>query len=325
MYPVAMAERRLDIRDMLELEEVGGWMYASKMLWSPPAAPIVFGGQLVGLSLAAGFRTVDNDFIAHSLHTQFLRRVDKSSPVEFKVTELSSGCNFVSRTVDCFQNKKPVMHMICNFTKQDGKRNTQHEYQKQIPDIALPESEVPGIPSEPAISAPSSNVKDDDEDTLVEGKGHYVLDPQGYPYGFPAEIWVKELDKDLTKPAPPKQHMWLRCPSTTPRQIQFQQCILATYSDLHFTRVIVRPFGIRVAPWPKILKKIVSIDHHIWFHKLADPSDFILVDTWCSQFSSGRGIVQSEMYSEDGQYVASVVQEGRVEIDPAAVLPAPKL
>ncbi|KAJ1743684.1 hypothetical protein LPJ78_000918 [Coemansia sp. RSA 989] len=153
----------------------------------------------------------------------------------------------------------------------------------------------------------------------------FVLDPQGYPKAFPAMIWVTELDRDHATPAPPRQQMWLECPDKQQRSEQAKQCIVAMYSDVHFTRVIVRPYGIRIAPPPRHLRKIVSIDHHMWFHQEADPNNPILVDTWCSQLSSGRGVVQSEMFAHDRRLVATIMQEGRVEIDPSAQLPSPKL
>ncbi|KAJ2626279.1 hypothetical protein H4R22_004872 [Coemansia sp. RSA 1290] len=153
----------------------------------------------------------------------------------------------------------------------------------------------------------------------------FVLDPQGYPKAFPAMIWVTELDRDHATPAPPRQQMWLECPDKQQRSEQAKQCIVAMYSDVHFTRVIVRPYGIRIAPPPRHLRKIVSIDHHMWFHQEADPNNPIFVDTWCSQLSSGRGVVQSEMFAHDRRLVATIMQEGRVEIDPSAQLPSPKL
>ncbi|KAJ2801318.1 hypothetical protein H4R20_003720 [Coemansia guatemalensis] len=153
----------------------------------------------------------------------------------------------------------------------------------------------------------------------------YFLDPQGYPNNFPAKIWVTELDSDLATPTPPRQHMWLECPDKRKRKQRAEQCIVASYSDVHFTRVILRPYGMRIAPASVGLRKLLSIDHHIWFHQAVDPCQLILADSWCSRLGSGRGIVQSELFAHDGRLVATAMQEGCVEIDVSTQLPRPKL
>ncbi|ORX71937.1 Thioesterase/thiol ester dehydrase-isomerase [Linderina pennispora] len=305
-------ELPLDIDTLLELEEVGDGSFKSRQLWNPPHAPSVFGGQLMGQALAAAFHTTGADWIAHSLHTQFLRRVTVSAPVHFTVVTLGQGRNYCSRVITSHQNNKPVMHMICNFVTHGSNVASKHAYQKEMPGFVPPEAGAPGTPPVAGGNPASEN--------------HYVLDPQGYPGGFPAEIWVKEVDEDIAVPAPAKQHLWLRCPDNRLRSQQTQQCILVTYSDLLFTRVTLRPFGVRVAPAPDTLRRLVSIGHHVWFHKPADPGDFLLYKTECPQLSHGRGIVVGEMFSRDGSFVASTAQEARVEVDPIVdLLPASKL
>ncbi|KAJ2349252.1 hypothetical protein GGF43_004437 [Coemansia sp. RSA 2618] len=190
------------------------------------------------------------------------------------------------------------MQTVCTFLAQKAQDfQAEFKYQKE-----MPEAERPGSGSSP-----------------------FLLDPQGYPNNFPAKIWVTELDSDHARPAPAQQTMWLESPDKNERPTQTWQCVVALYSDVHFTRVIVRPFGIRMAPPPRYLRKIVSIDHHVWFHEAVDARRPILVSTACAQLSRGRGVVQSEMFAHDRRLVATVVQEGRVEIDPHAPLPKPKL
>ncbi|KAI9476949.1 HotDog domain-containing protein [Coemansia mojavensis] len=288
------------IDDLLVLEQTEGMAFVSDNLWGTPVTPSAFGGQLVALSLAAAFKTVPENYLARSLHAQFIDSVDKTKPAIFKVNDQAPGSRVTSRMVQCFQEQRLAMQTVCSFVARKPRTAQQadYRYQKGMPDVALPGS---------TSDCP------------------FVLDPQGYPKAFPAMIWVTELDRDHATPAPPRQQMWLECPDKQQRSEQAKQCIVAMYSDVHFTRVIVRPYGIRIAPPPRHLRKIVSIDHHMWFHQEADPNNPILVDTWCSQLSSGRGVVQSEMFAHDRRLVATIMQEGRVEIDPSAQLPSPKL
>ncbi|KAJ1721735.1 hypothetical protein LPJ53_003771 [Coemansia erecta] len=286
--------------DLLDLTQKDDNVFSSRHLWGSPAAPNVFGGQLVGLGLAAAFRTVDDGYIARSLHAQFLKQVlGGGPPVELQVASLSSTCKVVTRTVLCFQAGIPVMQMVCNFMRNRVAGADEPGYQKSMPDVPIP-----------GTSADCQ----------------FILDPQGYPGGFPVKIWARELESDCETPAPPRQQIWLENPEPRQRTAQAEQCILATYTDVHFTRVIVRPYGIRIAPAPasECLRGIVSIDHHIWFHRTGD-SGCVLVDTQCSQFHGGRGIVSSEVYGTDGTLVATAVQEGRVVLDKRHRLPEPKL
>ncbi|KAJ2782802.1 hypothetical protein H4R18_002074 [Coemansia javaensis] len=287
------------IDDLLALEQVDEHTFTVDRLWGSPISCIAFGGQLAGLSLVAAFKTVDSSYVARSMHVQFIKSVLKDAPATFKVQTVSAGARFISRTVLALQNGQLVMQAVCNFMVEMAPGyQADYQYQRPMPEAAAPGSH-PGCP--------------------------YLLDPQGFPNAFPAKIWVTELDSDHVTPGPPRQRIWLESPDGVRRTAQMEQCMMAAYSDVHFLRVIVRPFGIRVMPPPERLRKLVSIDHHIWFHQRADLGKRVLVDTWCSRFGNGRGFVQSEFFSHDGRLVATVAQEGRVEIAPSVYPPLARL
>ncbi|KAJ2707159.1 acyl-CoA thioesterase [Coemansia sp. IMI 203386] len=290
----------LTLDNLLELDQIDTNVFVSRTLWGSPAAKNIFGGQLVALGLAAAFRTVDQQYISRSLHAQFLKQVVRGSQVEFRVQGLVSACKIVTRTVLGYQNGYPVMQMVCNFM------------QHRVADVDEPGYQVRTSVEMPNVPFPGT-----------QPNCPFVLDPQGYPDGFPAKIWATSLDHDHETPGPPLQQLWIESPHKVCRTMQTNQCILAMYSDVHFTRVILRPFGIRIAPASKCLRKIVSVDHHIWFHQSND--DCLLFDSKCLQLHGGRGIVQSRVFSSAGKMVATVVQEGRVEVDSGARLPKPKL
>ncbi|KAI9136822.1 HotDog domain-containing protein [Paraphysoderma sedebokerense] len=80
---------RLDhtMEDSLRLEEIDVNLYRSdpKDLWRPFAGRGVFGGQIIGLSLVAATKTVEPEFIVHSLHSHFIMAGDESIPIIFSV------------------------------------------------------------------------------------------------------------------------------------------------------------------------------------------------------------------------------------------------
>lgn len=280
---------------MLELETLDKYTYEKRLnMWSAPGAPGVFGGQLVGLSLMAAFQTVSSpEYVARSLHAQFIRPVLKNGggPLRFVVTGdgQQKGRGLVVRS---FQAGHEVLQVVCNLMKLRPNSSRRYEHQKPMPSVIRPGS-----------------------------KGPFKLDPQGYPHSFPAKIWVTELDRGgyiAEQNHPAQQQMWLERVDKAggprwPYERQRNQCVLALYSDVHFTRMIVRPLGIGVAPAPNELKRIVSIDHHIWFHK-EETAGQMFVNTWSSVLCQGRGLVQSEVFDVGGRLLATVTQEGRVDI-----------
>ncbi|KAJ2135687.1 hypothetical protein IW136_004182, partial [Coemansia sp. RSA 678] len=108
----------LDIDKFLGLERVDEWTFSSSQLWGAPATANAFGGQLVALSLGAAFKTVPDNYIARSLHTQFMDCVDKTRMATFKVQDNAPGSRIVSRTVQCFQDERLAMQTVCSFIAQ---------------------------------------------------------------------------------------------------------------------------------------------------------------------------------------------------------------
>ncbi|KAJ1999380.1 hypothetical protein GGI04_004594, partial [Coemansia thaxteri] len=52
------------IDELLELEEIGERMFASRHMWGPATFTRAFGGVLMGQSLAAAFKTVGKGYVA---------------------------------------------------------------------------------------------------------------------------------------------------------------------------------------------------------------------------------------------------------------------
>ena len=75
----------------------------------------LFGGQIVAQALLAAGRTVEPQFLPHSLHAYFIRPGDSSEPIRFEVDRLRNGRSFVTRQVVARQSGGAILTMIASF------------------------------------------------------------------------------------------------------------------------------------------------------------------------------------------------------------------
>ena len=57
-----------------------------------------------------------------------------------------------------------------------------------------------------------------------------------------------------------------------------------------------------------------SLDHSIWFHRPFRADEWWLYDQASPSASGGRGLALARVFSQDGQLVASVAQEGLIRV-----------
>ena len=57
-----------------------------------------------------------------------------------------------------------------------------------------------------------------------------------------------------------------------------------------------------------------SLDHSIWFHRPFRADQWWLYDQVSPSASGGRGLALARVFSQDGQLVASVAQEGLIRM-----------
>lgn len=95
----------------------------------------VFGGQVLGQSLLAACRTVDNDHNAHSLHAYFLRPGDMNAPIVYEVDRIRDGRTFNTRRVVAVQHGRPIFNMAVSFQTEE----TGFEHQGKMPNVPGPD------------------------------------------------------------------------------------------------------------------------------------------------------------------------------------------
>lgn len=302
----------------LALEELDLNIFRSKTLWRPLGGRGVFGGQIIGLSLAASNKTVEPNFHVHSLHSYFVIPGDNSIPLIFRVGRTRDGRSYVTRTVEATQKGKVIFVMMASYKIPEiSKSRLSHQYQMPV---------VP--PPDECLST---------EDRLRQ----WLSDPRTAVYHnliklrlqqpFPVEIRPisrKFLDdyarrEFLTNgqagPHPdrnPIQMVWCKSKERLPDDVNLHHCVLAYLTDHELLNTALKPHGMdRIQDKTKSsnnhkLSFMASLDHSIWFHAPYRADEYMLYVMESPRSVDGRGFSHGNVFTHDGLLVLSCAQEG---------------
>ncbi|MGV0851565.1 acyl-CoA thioesterase II [Mycolicibacterium phlei] len=266
------------IEQILDLEQLEVNIYRGTM-WSPESGFLqrTFGGHVAGQSLVSAVRTVDPEFAVHSLHGYFLRPGDATAPTVYIVERLRDGGSFVTRRVNAIQHGETIFSMSASFqTDQSG---LEHQDAK------------------PSAPAP------DDLPALSEVR---AFDDAGFRQ---FDEWdVRIVPKDQLKRLPGKasqQQVWFRHKDPLPDDHVLHICALAYMSDL---TLLGSAQVNHVEERPHL--QVASLDHAMWFMRQFRADEWLLYDQSSPSASGGRSLCEGKIFNQDGEMVASVMQEG---------------
>ncbi|MDG2114223.1 MAG: thioesterase family protein, partial [Actinomycetota bacterium] len=238
----------------------------------------VYGGHFLGQALAAGFATVDEPKLAHSFHAYFLRAGDPDVPIEYRVGTLRNGRGSDARTISAWQHDVEVFHMIASFKlAEDG-----HEHQ----------------PSAPAVPPADELVR------AREARGEEDFPFPPTQNNWAKMEWVSASHRDFDPDHEPALRLWMRSPGGELLNERERQVVLAFLSDgpLMFNSIV--PYGVAMEThWA------TSLDQSVWFHRPADPSQWMLFDQRSTAAADGRGMNEGEIYTADGALIMTCAQE----------------
>ena len=285
-----MNQELKDLLDLLDLEQIEVNMFRGI---SPEEGwQRVYGGQGIGQALVAASRTVEDESrIAHSLHGYFLRPGDTTIPILYSVDRIRDGRSFNTRRVVAVQRGEAIFSMSVSFQVMEEGLH----HQADMPEVLPPEECA----------------------TQQELQQAYIDKiPEEYRANFerprPIEMRFMEPINDFQpEPMPPFQHVWIKAADTMPDDIRLNQCLLAYASDMTLLDTCYRPHGIG---WTDENFQAASLDHSMWFHKPFKTDEWLLYQQ-DSPFSGGaRGFNRGSFYTQDGELVASVAQEGLIRL-----------
>lgn len=249
----------------------------------------VFGGQVLAQALTAGYRTVADDRVAHSLGAYFLRAGLFGVPISYRVERTRDGGSFSTRRVLASQQGKPIFSMVASFHVDEPGLNHSDVMPIDVPapEDCPPLSEVLGARGGRAAAAWQS------EWGVIETRfasDTSSLDPSSHP---DAEMKV-----------------WVRASSPLPEAEWVHQAMLAYASDLTLLAVSTVPHPVEFAG-PQM--QVASVNHSMWFHRPARADQWLLYDQVSPSASSGLGFSFGRMFA-GGALAASCAQEGLIRM-----------
>ncbi len=287
-----MKKELRDLLELLDLEQIEVNIFRGV---SPDEGwQRVYGGQVLGQALVAASRTVEDESrTAHSLHGYFLRPGDTTIPILYTVDRIRDGKSFTTRRVIAVQKGRAIFSMSVSF---------------QVAETGL-EHRTPA----PLVPGPESCISE------KELHRKYAAD---IPPEFRSRIerprpiemrFVEPVNEYDPEPAEPEQHVWIRAVDDMPADVRLNQCLLAYASDMTLIDTSYRPHAVG---WGNEKFQVASLDHAMWFHQPFRMGEWLLYHQE-SPFSGGaRGFSRGTIFTESGDIVASVAQEGLIRLHP---------
>ncbi len=267
----------------LELEPVGGDRF--RVPAEPARFDRIFGGQAIAQALVAATATVAGK-LPNSLHAYFVEAGTAGEPLEIGVDRVRDGRSIATRRVTVSQGDRTLLTLIASF--HDGPAN---------PEFADPAPEAPAPLDLPLL-----------QDWFRD------LPPALAPHG---RMWVDQpppLDMRIGE-APnfaggptlqgPRSH-WMRLPREVGDDAGLHSALLAYASDYLLLDMMLRSH-----PERSELTSFsgFSLDHAVWFHRPVRFDRWHLHTQQTQAIAGHRGLVRGLIHDEDGQLVASCMQE----------------
>jgi acyl-CoA thioesterase II len=251
-----------------------------------------FGGQVAAQALMAAGRTVEIGSV-HSLHSYFLRPGDPSIPILYEVDRIRDGRSFTTRRVVAIQHGRAIYNMQASFHTEEV--SLEHQF------------EMPVVPGPETIRRLDERIQDEGGNIDEWFKRQHPIDQR----------FVGELPWSPNRSKEPHQKIWIKADGTLPQDPLLHACVITFASDMSLFDSILAPHSIR---WDLGTFMGASLDHCMWFHRVVHADQWLLYDTDSPIAHGGRGLARGFLWSESGQLIISMVQEGLTRVvDPNKV------
>jgi acyl-CoA thioesterase-2 len=246
----------------------------------------VYGGQVAAQAMIAGARTVDPEYMVHSLHSYFLLPGDYQVPIIYDVERIRDGRAFATRRVVARQHGRPIYYQTLNFQRaEDG-----FSHQDAMPQVGTPEEGFDLV-------------------DLMRGRGDEEADALGKEW---SALDVRYLGNTrFGLPANPKHpaqaRMWVRVNGVLGDDPLEHLAVFTYASDVSLLGASLAAHD--VDPTKTMM---ASLDHTLWFHRPFRADEWWLYDQWSPSASGGRGLSFGKVFRQDGTLVATAAQEGLI-------------
>ena len=251
----------------------------------------IYGGQVLGQALSAAQQTVSADRHVHSFHSYFLREGDTRLPVIYNVDVTRNGGSFETRQVSAIQKGRPIFTLAASFQVEEKG----FSHQDEMPAAESPEN-----------LADEYELRLQFKDAIPEQLRKKVLSRS------PIEIRpAAPKNPYLSKTREPTNKIWFRAAGPLPDNPAIHTYLLAYASDFQLLPTTLFPHGVTFFQ-PDV--QVASLDHAMWFHRPFRVDDWLLYSMDSPSASGSRGLARGQIFNQQGQLVASTIQEGLIRL-----------
>lgn len=279
-----------ELIDLLTLEKIDENLYRGNNYKAPWGR--VFGGQVMAQAAHAARRTVPEDRYLHSLHGYFILGGDINVPIIFQVDRIRDGRSFTTRRVVALQKGRAIFNLSASFQIEESG----FEHQIAMPNVPSPDT---------LITDKEWSKKYKKE--LPDLYKRYQVDR---PIVFKP---VEKFDPINVRNKRPFRNIWLKASGKMPDDKHLHREALAYASDYSLMGTAMLPHR---SKHDRKHMQLASLDHAMWFHHNFRMDEWLLYALDSPSASNSRGFNRGNFFTEDGQLVASVTQEGLMRYRP---------
>jgi acyl-CoA thioesterase II len=291
-----MSDTVAALLDLLDLEQIEVNIFRGR---SPDeTTEPVFGGQVAGQALAAAGRTVPPARPVHSLHAHFVRPGDRSVPIVYTVDRVRDGRSFTTRRVLASQHGRAIFMLSASF----------HHCEPG----PLHQDPMPNVPRPEELPRNADRLGQLLRDTPPVSR----QDPLDVRSVGPLTVEAEANTSLRTT----RNLVWLRVDGELPDDPLLHVCLMAYASDETLLDTVLLRHGLS---WTDGRTSGASLNHAMWFHQPFRADRWLLYAQDSPVAHGARGLARGEVYTEDGDLVVSVVQEGLIRTGPSPFLAIP--
>jgi len=235
----------------------------------PDGSPRTFGGHLSSIAVAAACSSAPG-CSPHSVHSMFLRPAASTVPIDGAVRVIRDGRQFSQRRVELDQGGRRVFEATVSL---QAPRDDAPE------PLPLP-SPVEGVP------------------TAEESAG------RGMP--FPSTSTDEWYEQRLVAEDP--LVFWARAIAGLPRNPVACYAAIAGMTDIGLVRA-ASPRAAAGVSDEYGQPRGVTLEHSLWFHRLPQADDWLLLVTDGAESEAGRALARGRVWNAAGELCATYVQD----------------
>jgi acyl-CoA thioesterase-2 len=210
-------------------------------------------------------------------------------PLIYSVDRVRDGRSFTTRRVTAIQHGKPIFTLSASFQRTEPG-----------PEYALP---MPPAPPPEQLRPNSERFAAALGVTLPAFMRESPIDARSVG---PMSVEVA-ADPSLRPSA--ANLVWLRVNGELPDDPLLHVCLMTYASDLTVLDTVLLDLGLS---WHNGTAIGASLDHAMWFHRPFRADQWLLYAQQTTSASGARGLARGEVFTEGGDLVVSVVQEGLI-------------